>query len=128
MAVTAHPLLLFALLFLNRGIGMKKIYACLISICICVMLLCPIGQCIVSADSNATNSVVDIHDLVCLKKYLIGMRSSIKDADYNNDGAINALDLVVLKKLIFGLPVDLDSADKYSKYDKEGYYNKVVKS
>ena len=106
---------------------MKKIYACVIAICICAMLLCPVSQCIVTADSNATKSAVDILDLVRLKKYLIGMRSSIEDADYNNDGTINALDLVVLKKLVFGFSVELDNDDKYSQYDNEGYYNQVVK-
>ncbi len=115
---------------------MKKINSYLSVICICIMVLLSVGQCVVFADSQATQSVsstsdsksVDILDLVRLKKYLMGMRSTLAGADYNKDGSVNALDLVTLKRLIFDMPINSDNkVEETVKFDKDGYYNQVVK-
>ena len=70
---------------------------------------------------------VDVLDLVRLKKYLVGTNTTAKSSDYNEDGAVNAIDLVTLTKLVFARDVTSDSDDPSTKFDSEGYYNKVEK-
>ena len=114
---------------------MKKLNSYLTVICICIMVLLSMGNCLVSAESASTQSIsttsgsksVDILDLVRLKKYLTGMRTVLTGADYNNDGVVNAMDLVVLKKLVFGMTVNTDSVVEIPEFDSDGYYNQVVK-
>lgn len=114
---------------------MKKLNSCLTVICICIMVLLSMGNCLVSAESAPSQSVsstsdsknVDILDLVRLKKHLTGMKTILSGADYNNDGIVNAVDLVVLKKLVFGMTVNTDSVVEIPEFDSDGYYNQVVK-
>ena len=79
----------------------------------------------VTAAKNLQN--VNAVDLVRLKKYLIGEDIDIGDADYNEDGIINALDLVALRRIFLGLPVNPDNDKADAEFDDEGYYNQVIK-
>lgn len=55
----------------------------------------------VTGDAN-NDGIVDITDLICVKKYISGIACEIKlkAADLNGDGAVNADDLVRLKQLL----------------------------
>ena len=110
---------------------MKKFHTLLISIFLCAILFCQTGICLTcaaaEADSQSATKNVSLVDLVRLKKHLAGMRSYITDADYNDDGVINATDIVALRRLLLGLPVDTDNVAKTPKIDKDGFYNQVIK-
>lgn len=55
----------------------------------------------IPGDAN-NDGVVDITDLICVKKYISGIACEIKlkASDLNGDGAVNADDLVRLKQLL----------------------------
>lgn len=55
----------------------------------------------VMGDAN-NDGIVDITDLICVKKYISGIACEIKlkAADLNGDGAVNAEDIIRLKQLL----------------------------
>ena len=103
---------------------MKKLCSLLISICLCAVIFCHAPLTLTAETNTAKATVID---LVRLKKHLAGMRSVIGDADYNNDGTIDSRDMASLKRILLGLPAETESSSKPSVYDKEGYYNQVIK-
>ena len=112
---------------------MKKIKSLLISLLICATLFCQVGGCFTlnaETTSQDTTKVVSLSALVHLKKILVGTKKSSAnelDYDYNKDGILNAKDIVVLRRMLLGLPVDTESSEIELKFDKDGYYNKVIK-
>lgn len=108
---------------------MKKIKSLLISLLICATLFCQVGGCFtLNAETASQDSAkVSLVDLVRLKRNVSNMKSYDKNMDYNKDGILNAEDIVVLRRMLLGLPVDTESSEIELKFDKDGYYNKVIK-
>ena len=61
----------------------------------------PVTECI-PGDANE-DGVVDVLDLVKVKRIILGLDPPTPGADANQDGDINVLDLVTIKRIILGL-------------------------
>lgn len=46
------------------------------------------------------DSTIDYSDLLCIKKYLLGIQSNPQNADMNQDGTVNVIDMLMLKDIV----------------------------